>query len=162
MTEWDSQPPRMEWMLVPCSPISVASQMSLCSATQPVPSSFPLTSCVALAKLSHLSGVPAWCRPPGWGSQGTAGVRGFASCEVPSVDSCPGDPPSSICLPCCSFDKKGDVHYLIKWKDLPYDQCTWEIDDIDIPYYDNLKQAYWGHRWATVGPLGGASHPPPA
>lgn len=49
---------------------------------------------------------------------------------------------------CCSFDKKGDVHYLIKWKDLPYDQCTWEIDDIDISYYDNLKQAYWGHRCA--------------
>lgn len=42
------------------------------------------------------------------------------------------------------------MHYLIKWKDLPYDQCTWEIDDIDIPYYDNLKQAYWGHRWATA------------
>lgn len=45
-----------------------------------------------------------------------------------------------------SFDKKGDVHYLIKWKDLPYDQCTWEIDDIDIPYYENLKQLYWNHR----------------
>nr|XP_060482025.1 chromodomain-helicase-DNA-binding protein 5 [Panthera onca] len=50
-----------------------------------------------------------------------------------------------------SFDKKGDVHYLIKWKDLPYDQCTWEIDDIDIPYYDNLKQAYWGHRELMLG-----------
>lgn len=47
---------------------------------------------------------------------------------------------------CYSFDKKGDVHYLIKWKDLPYDQCTWEIDDIDIPYYENLKQLYWNHR----------------
>lgn len=43
------------------------------------------------------------------------------------------------------------MHYLIKWKDLPYDQCTWEIDDIDIPYYDNLKQAYWGHRCAGCG-----------
>lgn len=62
---------------------------------------------------------------------------------------------------CCSFDKKGDVHYLIKWKDLPYDQCTWEIDDIDIPYYDNLKQAYWGHRWGAVGgPWAAASHWP--
>ncbi|XP_028367338.1 chromodomain-helicase-DNA-binding protein 5 isoform X2 [Phyllostomus discolor] len=50
-----------------------------------------------------------------------------------------------------SFDKKGDVHYLIKWKDLPYDQCTWEIDDIDIPYYDGLKQAYWGHRELMLG-----------
>lgn len=41
------------------------------------------------------------------------------------------------------------MHYLIKWKDLSYDQCTWEIDDIDIPCYDSLKQAYWGHRWAN-------------
>ncbi|MGH0174567.1 UNVERIFIED_CONTAM: hypothetical protein FKN15_068390 [Acipenser sinensis] len=32
-----------------------------------------------------------------------------------------------------SFDNNGDVHYLIKWRDLPYDQCTWEIDDFDIP-----------------------------
>lgn len=57
-----------------------------------------------------------------------------------------------------SFDKKGDVHYLIKWKDLPYDQCTWEIDDIDIPYYENLKQLYWNHRqelWAVGPRLGG-------
>ncbi|XP_075762435.1 chromodomain-helicase-DNA-binding protein 5 isoform X9 [Pelodiscus sinensis] len=50
-----------------------------------------------------------------------------------------------------SFDKKGDVHYLIKWKDLPYDQCTWEIDDIDIPYYENLKQVYWNHRELMLG-----------
>ncbi|EMP25930.1 Chromodomain-helicase-DNA-binding protein 5, partial [Chelonia mydas] len=50
-----------------------------------------------------------------------------------------------------SFDKKGDVHYLIKWKDLPYDQCTWEIDDIDIPYYENLKQIYWNHRELMLG-----------
>ncbi|XP_063799501.1 chromodomain-helicase-DNA-binding protein 5 isoform X2 [Pseudophryne corroboree] len=50
-----------------------------------------------------------------------------------------------------SFDKKGDVHYLIKWKDLPYDQCTWEIDDIDIPDYESLKQAYWNHRELMLG-----------
>ncbi|XP_056400530.1 chromodomain-helicase-DNA-binding protein 5 isoform X3 [Hyla sarda] len=50
-----------------------------------------------------------------------------------------------------SFDKKGDVHYLIKWKDLPYDQCTWEIDDIDIPDYEGLKQAYWDHRDLMLG-----------
>lgn len=46
-----------------------------------------------------------------------------------------------------SFDKKGDIHYLIKWKDLPYDQCTWEIDEIDIPYYENLKLLYWNHMY---------------
>uniref|UniRef100_A0A8C6JU17 DNA helicase n=1 Tax=Melopsittacus undulatus TaxID=13146 RepID=A0A8C6JU17_MELUD len=50
-----------------------------------------------------------------------------------------------------SFDKKGDVHYLIKWKDLPYDQCTWEIDEIDIPYYENLKHLYWNHRELMLG-----------
>lgn len=64
-----------------------------------------------------------------------------------------------LCLLCCSFDKKGDIHYLIKWKDLPYDQCTWEIDEIDIPYYDNLKQAYWGHRCADSQGAGGAPTP---
>lgn len=66
-----------------------------------------------------------------------------------------------FCLLCCSFDKKGDVHYLIKWKDLSYDQCTWEMDDIDIPYYDNLKQAYWGHRCAGCCSHGGGAVPPP-
>uniref|UniRef100_A0A674KEF5 Chromodomain helicase DNA binding protein 5 n=1 Tax=Terrapene triunguis TaxID=2587831 RepID=A0A674KEF5_9SAUR len=58
-----------------------------------------------------------------------------------------------------SFDKKGDVHYLIKWKDLPYDQCTWEIDDIDIPYYENLKQIYWNHRYEELM-LGDDIQPP--
>nr|XP_033778250.1 chromodomain-helicase-DNA-binding protein 5 isoform X8 [Geotrypetes seraphini] len=50
-----------------------------------------------------------------------------------------------------SFDKKGDAHYLIKWKDLPYDQCTWEIDDINIPDYESLKQSYWNHRELMLG-----------
>uniref|UniRef100_A0A8C2JMJ9 Chromodomain helicase DNA binding protein 5 n=1 Tax=Cyprinus carpio TaxID=7962 RepID=A0A8C2JMJ9_CYPCA len=50
-----------------------------------------------------------------------------------------------------SFDKDGDVHYLIKWRDLPYDQCTWETDDFDIPYYDSFKQAYWDHRNQVLG-----------
>lgn len=45
-----------------------------------------------------------------------------------------------------SFDKDGDVHYLIKWRDLPYDQCTWEVDDFDIPEYDSHKASYWDHR----------------
>ncbi|KAF2987000.1 hypothetical protein EK904_006222, partial [Melospiza melodia maxima] len=54
-------------------------------------------------------------------------------------------------IPERDFDKKGDIHYLIKWKDLPYDQCTWEIDDIDIPYYENLKLLYWNHRELMLG-----------
>ncbi|KAI4892133.1 hypothetical protein NFI96_002195 [Prochilodus magdalenae] len=49
-----------------------------------------------------------------------------------------------------SFDKDGDVHYLIKWRDLPYDQCTWEVDEFDVPDYDNFKQAYWDHRYLST------------
>lgn len=45
-----------------------------------------------------------------------------------------------------SFDKDGDVHYLIKWRDIPYDQCTWEMDDFDIPDYDRHQASYWDHR----------------
>ncbi|XP_058857887.1 chromodomain-helicase-DNA-binding protein 5-like isoform X4 [Acipenser ruthenus] len=50
-----------------------------------------------------------------------------------------------------SFDNNGDVHYLIKWRDLPYDQSTWEIDDFDIPEYNHFKQAYWNHRDLMLG-----------
>uniref|UniRef100_A0A665XBV3 Chromodomain helicase DNA binding protein 5 n=1 Tax=Echeneis naucrates TaxID=173247 RepID=A0A665XBV3_ECHNA len=50
-----------------------------------------------------------------------------------------------------SFDKDGDVHYLIKWRDLPYDQCTWEVDDFDIPEYDTQKAFYWDHRLQILG-----------
>ncbi|KAK7913431.1 hypothetical protein WMY93_013642 [Mugilogobius chulae] len=50
-----------------------------------------------------------------------------------------------------SFDKDGDVHYLIKWRDLPYDQCTWEADDFEIPEYDSHKTHYWDHREQILG-----------
>nr|UAT11603.1 chromodomain helicase DNA binding protein 5 [Latimeria menadoensis] len=50
-----------------------------------------------------------------------------------------------------SFDKKGDVHYLIKWKDLSYDQCTWENEDIDIPEFEHFIQCYWNHRELMLG-----------
>uniref|UniRef100_A0A3Q2QLC6 Chromodomain helicase DNA binding protein 4b n=1 Tax=Fundulus heteroclitus TaxID=8078 RepID=A0A3Q2QLC6_FUNHE len=43
-------------------------------------------------------------------------------------------------------DKKNNVHYLIKWRDLPYDQSTWESEDMDIPEYDTYKQIYWNHE----------------
>lgn len=49
-------------------------------------------------------------------------------------------------FPVCSFDKDGDVHYLIKWRDLPYDQCTWEVDDFDVPEYLSHIASYWDHR----------------
>ncbi|XP_038126325.1 chromodomain-helicase-DNA-binding protein 3 isoform X2 [Cyprinodon tularosa] len=45
-----------------------------------------------------------------------------------------------------SVDKKGMYHYLVKWKDLTYDQCTWERDDMDIPEFELHKANYWRHR----------------
>lgn len=52
-----------------------------------------------------------------------------------------------IFFPCpCSVDKKGHVHYLIKWRDLPYDQASWESEDVEIQDYDLFKQSYWNHR----------------
>ncbi|XP_032439518.1 chromodomain-helicase-DNA-binding protein 3 isoform X1 [Xiphophorus hellerii] len=45
-----------------------------------------------------------------------------------------------------SVDKKGMYHYLVKWKDLTYDQCTWERDDMDVPDFELHKTNYWRHR----------------
>ncbi|XP_027894644.1 chromodomain-helicase-DNA-binding protein 3 isoform X3 [Xiphophorus couchianus] len=45
-----------------------------------------------------------------------------------------------------SVDKKGMYHYLVKWKDLTYDQCTWERDDMDVPDFELHKANYWRHR----------------
>ncbi|XP_048883208.1 LOW QUALITY PROTEIN: chromodomain-helicase-DNA-binding protein 3 [Brienomyrus brachyistius] len=45
-----------------------------------------------------------------------------------------------------SVDKKGNYHYLVKWRDLTYDQCTWERDDLDIPDFNIHKTNYWRHR----------------
>ncbi|KAM7377244.1 hypothetical protein PAMA_013841 [Pampus argenteus] len=45
-----------------------------------------------------------------------------------------------------SVDKKGMYHYLVKWRDLTYDQCTWERDDMDIPDFVIYKANYWRHR----------------
>ncbi|XP_066568385.1 chromodomain-helicase-DNA-binding protein 4 isoform X2 [Amia ocellicauda] len=53
-----------------------------------------------------------------------------------------------------SVDKKNNVHYLIKWRDLPYDQATWEAEDMDIPEYDSYKQGYWNHRELMMGDEG--------
>lgn len=54
-----------------------------------------------------------------------------------------------LCL-CLSIDRKSNVHYLIKWRDLPYDQATWEAEDMDIPEFDIYKAQYWNHRWYTA------------
>ncbi|KAM8826916.1 chromodomain-helicase-DNA-binding protein 4 [Synchiropus picturatus] len=53
-----------------------------------------------------------------------------------------------------SVDKKNNVHYLIKWRDLPYDQSTWESEDMDIPEFDTYKQTYWNHRELMLGDEG--------
>ncbi|KAM3591285.1 uncharacterized protein V6R79_026058 [Siganus canaliculatus] len=49
-----------------------------------------------------------------------------------------------------SVDKKGMYHYLVKWRDLTYDQCTWERDDLDIPDFTIYKNNYWRHRDAIM------------
>ncbi|KAI1901938.1 hypothetical protein AGOR_G00039570 [Albula goreensis] len=53
-----------------------------------------------------------------------------------------------------SVDKKNNVHYLIKWRELPYDQATWEAEDMDVPDYDTYKQQYWNHRELMMGEEG--------
>uniref|UniRef100_A0A3B5AXS6 Chromodomain helicase DNA binding protein 3 n=1 Tax=Stegastes partitus TaxID=144197 RepID=A0A3B5AXS6_9TELE len=49
-----------------------------------------------------------------------------------------------------SVDKKGTYHYLVKWRDLTYDQCTWERDDLEIPDFGIYKASYWRHRDAIM------------
>eukprot|EP00063_Salmo_salar_P033991 XP_014008826.1 PREDICTED: chromodomain-helicase-DNA-binding protein 4-like [Salmo salar] len=53
-----------------------------------------------------------------------------------------------------SVDKKNNVHYLIKWRDLAYDQASWESEEMDIPEYDQYKQTYWNHRELMLGDEG--------
>ncbi|KAJ8289884.1 hypothetical protein GJAV_G00006390 [Gymnothorax javanicus] len=53
-----------------------------------------------------------------------------------------------------SVDKKGNVHYFIKWRDLQYDQATWESEDMELQEYDLYKQLYWNHRELVMGDEG--------
>ncbi|XP_061676164.1 chromodomain-helicase-DNA-binding protein 4a isoform X2 [Syngnathoides biaculeatus] len=50
-----------------------------------------------------------------------------------------------------SVDRKNNVHYLIKWRELAYDQATWEADDMDVPEFDAYKLQYWNHRELMMG-----------
>ncbi|KAI3358914.1 hypothetical protein L3Q82_015306 [Scortum barcoo] len=50
-----------------------------------------------------------------------------------------------------SVDRKNNIHYLIKWRELPYDQATWEAEDMDIPEFDPYKLQYWNHRELMMG-----------
>ncbi|XP_063755463.1 LOW QUALITY PROTEIN: chromodomain-helicase-DNA-binding protein 4-like [Eleginops maclovinus] len=53
-----------------------------------------------------------------------------------------------------SVDRKNTVHYLIKWRELAYDQATWEADDMDVPEFDTYKLQYWNHRELMMGDEG--------
>ncbi|XP_041868076.1 chromodomain-helicase-DNA-binding protein 4a [Melanotaenia boesemani] len=53
-----------------------------------------------------------------------------------------------------SVDRKNNVHYLIKWRELPYDQSTWEAEDMDLPEFDLYKLQYWNHRELMMGDEG--------
>uniref|UniRef100_A0A8C4I1B2 Chromodomain helicase DNA binding protein 4a n=1 Tax=Dicentrarchus labrax TaxID=13489 RepID=A0A8C4I1B2_DICLA len=53
-----------------------------------------------------------------------------------------------------SVDRKNNIHYLIKWKELAYDQATWEADDMDVPDFDTYKVQYWNHRELMMGEEG--------
>uniref|UniRef100_A0AAY4AMW2 DNA helicase n=1 Tax=Denticeps clupeoides TaxID=299321 RepID=A0AAY4AMW2_9TELE len=60
-----------------------------------------------------------------------------------------------------SVDKKGNYHYLVKWRDLTYDQCTWERDDLEIPDFKCHKSPTIKYEeqpdFVTV--TGGTLHP---
>ncbi|XP_012729390.2 chromodomain-helicase-DNA-binding protein 4a isoform X1 [Fundulus heteroclitus] len=53
-----------------------------------------------------------------------------------------------------SVDRKNNVHYLIKWRELAYDQATWESEDMDVPEFDTYKVQYWNHRELMMGDEG--------
>ncbi|CAI2355389.1 unnamed protein product [Caenorhabditis sp. 36 PRJEB53466] len=41
---------------------------------------------------------------------------------------------------------KNQHDYLVKWKELSYDQATWERDDADMANYEDAIIRYWQHR----------------
>ncbi|GMR60998.1 hypothetical protein PMAYCL1PPCAC_31193, partial [Pristionchus mayeri] len=41
---------------------------------------------------------------------------------------------------------KNQFDYLVKWKELVYQDATWERDDMDIPGYEDAIFRYWMHR----------------
>jgi len=47
--------------------------------------------------------------------------------------------------------KNGMADYLIKWRELPYDQASWEADDYELPNYAEAITAYWEHRERMTG-----------
>jgi len=43
--------------------------------------------------------------------------------------------------------KDGTVQFFIKWRELPYQDCSWEDEDMDIPEYEIHKQHYEDLRY---------------
>lgn len=41
--------------------------------------------------------------------------------------------------------------YLVKWRELVYEQATWESDDSVIPNFDEAIAKYWIHRERMIG-----------
>uniref|UniRef100_A0A8B9E783 DNA helicase n=4 Tax=Neognathae TaxID=8825 RepID=A0A8B9E783_ANSCY len=59
-----------------------------------------------------------------------------------------------------SVDRKGQYHYLVKWRDLPYDQATWEEDEMPIPDYDlhKLPTVKYESQPRFISATGGTLH----
>lgn len=45
---------------------------------------------------------------------------------------------------------KKQYDYLIKWKELVYEQATWESDDMEIPDLKEAIHKYWLHRYVLI------------
>merc|ERR1711899_409055 len=43
--------------------------------------------------------------------------------------------------------RDGTIQYFIKWRELPYQDCSWEDEDMDIPEYETFKQYYEDLRY---------------
>ena len=43
----------------------------------------------------------------------------------------------------CRLVKDGSLWYLVKWRDLPYDQATWEAEDAVIPELNKYIEEYY-------------------
>uniref|UniRef100_A0A914XBA7 DNA helicase n=1 Tax=Plectus sambesii TaxID=2011161 RepID=A0A914XBA7_9BILA len=46
---------------------------------------------------------------------------------------------------------KTQFDYLVKWRELVYEQATWERDDFDMPGYEEAILKYWTYRERTLG-----------
>lgn len=39
--------------------------------------------------------------------------------------------------------RDGSTQYLVKWRDLPYDQATWEDENSEVPGIKRAVEYYW-------------------